>query len=92
MGGTRPKVVGTVAVSYSIGSDDSFPCLVGLNNTSVKVASKKELVHLWNSGDEGIQFFIELLLSVVWVCNGGSVALMRVVDLFLPRGNFSFIR
>ncbi len=65
IGGARPKQEETITVEvpYSVGSNDSFACLVVLTYIRVEVAKKYELAHLWNSEDEGIQLFIELLLN-----------------------------
>jgi len=54
-------------------ADDLFPCLVVFIYTGIEVAKEEELVRLRNTGDEGFQFFIELLLSVVGVGHVRSV-------------------
>ena len=71
--GHEQKEAVTVALPYSLVSNDSFPNLVVLTYACVEVTEEYELVRLWNSGDEGFQFFIELFLDFVWVGHGWSV-------------------
>ena len=63
----------TVAFPYSMVSNDSFPNLVVLTYVSIEVAEEDELVRLRNSGDEGVQFFIELFLDFIRVGQGWGV-------------------
>ncbi len=45
-----------------------------------------------NSGDEGIQFFIELRLSIIRVCHGGSIGTDEGSGSLPAQRNLSFMR
>ena len=92
MCGTGPeqKEAVTVALPYSMVSDDSFPNLVVLTYACVEVTEEYELVRLWNSRDNGFQFFIELFLDFVWVGHGWSVGADKGSGSLPAKGELEF--
>ena len=73
--GREQKEAVTVAISYSMVSDDSFPNLV---------------VRLRNSGDEGFKFFIELFFDFICVGHGRSVGANKGSGTPPAKGELEF--
>ena len=92
MCGTGPeqKDAITVAIPYSMVSDDSFLNLVVLTYACVENTEEYELVRLWNSRDEGFQFFTELFLDFIWVGHGWSVGANKGSGYLPAKGELEF--
>ena len=54
-------------------------------NSCIKVTKNDEFISAGNSGDDGIQVFIKLVLDLIWVGHGGCIGTGNG-DKLLPIG------
>ncbi len=55
-------------------SNHAFPCITVRAYSRIEITKDDDIVCIWDIGDNRIQFFVELVLDLIWACHGGSVS------------------
>ena len=71
--GLEQKQTVAVAVTDPMLPDHSFPGDAVTANSRIKLTKHDEFVSMGNSGDDGVQVFVKLVLGLIWVSHGRGI-------------------